>query len=197
MTDSIKSTDAHSYELAMRQEIAQFGVLYSETDNPVFIWLAIAVQQRERRRQRLRGLPPFEFWMPLWIEEYLLSSAEALSLLVSGVRVQPSIERPNEFLCKGLEHDDAMERVTAALGLTAQGVNAFKNYEATAGDVQFARAYGALQREGLRRAQILGQMSEDANKEQSVIRKRISRGTRMLKSLKDLDALHLRQTLPN
>lgn len=178
----------------LASSLERLEVLYRETGNPVFVWKALAAQRAPRlyAKHTEGAIPPLQ--IPEWAAEYLLVIASRLSGLANGVRV---IRSKGELSLLSIVQDDAtesMKDVTAVLlGLTSQGGNAFKKYQATILEEWTATRIKQLQVSGLSREEAMAQIKlESGHVETSVIAKRVARGNRFLDQIR---ALRLRTTV--
>lgn len=124
--------------------VERMKFLYERTGNPVYVWLALrtiahAAGHRTERdeaaddRFRRDGHPidderqernPSDATIPAWCLAYLAQSAAGLFDLQRGYDFRKPY--PPRFEGRHLAHNDAMELVPQALGLSRRGWNAFR-----------------------------------------------------------------------
>ena len=158
---------AEQVVLGYLENLKTLEILYVETENPLFIWDAIAVLNYLRslgaRGINVPELPP----VPEWAIAYIAQTAIDLTKLANGETTSG----------KG----SPLAQVPRTLGLVSQsGTSSFVEYRAMRRDIDIADRAEQLRKRGMTSAEVDQLLKQEfVDREHSVIQKRKTSGKRL------------------
>ena len=137
--------------------------------------------------------------IPDWCADYFASIAQDVTFLADGCDIRRDLEEDRKlYTCSidpatqnetwtapeipPLSPEDSVALVNLALGFTRKGYNAFGAFRAAQDQMSMFRRFEELRQSGLRYSDALQSLAEESgSKEESVLRRRVTFGRRLVK----------------